>query len=326
MFSVIFPGQGSQIVGMGKNFFEKYSLVKDLFKEADNALGFSLSKIILDGPKEKLDLTVNTQPAIFLISYSIFNVIKKEFNLDLNKAKYFAGHSLGEYSALSCAGYLGFQETLRILRIRGDAMQNAVPKGEGGMIAVLGSEIGSIDYKFSVDHNLGELNYNEISSGLNFGTTLDDRYELIALGAKDEINNGLDGETDNYWLLVKDTLNNEVRIHGFYSDGAYLGDATWGLGEPVDSLDLGIVETLFRIDYINHPGLRDGTAGYGEPITINELKSFNDLGFSTFNNTPNNTELIQHSESGLLEIHHKEKGQYHQIHLLDKNGINFGLS
>ena len=105
MFSVIFPGQGSQIVGMGKNFFEKYSLVQDLFKEADNALGFSLSKIILDGPKEKLDLTVNTQPAIFLISYSIFNVIKKEFNIDLNKAKYFAGHSLGEYSALSCAGY-----------------------------------------------------------------------------------------------------------------------------------------------------------------------------------------------------------------------------
>ena len=145
MFSVIFPGQGSQIVGMGKNFFEKYSLVKDLFKEADNALGFSLSKIILDGPKEKLDLTVNTQPAIFLISYSIFNVIKKEFNINLNKAKYFAGHSLGEYSALSCAGYLGFSDTIRLLRLRGDAMQNAVPNGEGGMLAVLGSNVEKIE-------------------------------------------------------------------------------------------------------------------------------------------------------------------------------------
>ena len=145
MFSVIFPGQGSQIVGMGKNFFEKYSLVKDLFKEADNALGFSLSKIILDGPKDKLDLTVNTQPAIFLISYSIFNVIKKEFNIDLNKAKYFAGHSLGEYSALSCAGYLSFSDTIRLLRSRGDAMQNAVPNGEGGMLAVLGSNVEIIE-------------------------------------------------------------------------------------------------------------------------------------------------------------------------------------
>ena len=145
MFSVIFPGQGSQIVGMGKNFFEKYSLVKDLFKEADNALGFSLSKIILDGPKEKLDLTLNTQPAIFLISYSIFNVIKKEFNIDLNKAKYFAGHSLGEYSALSCAGYLSFSDTIRLLRSRGDAMQNAVPNGEGGMLAVLGSNLEKIE-------------------------------------------------------------------------------------------------------------------------------------------------------------------------------------
>ena len=145
MFSVIFPGQGSQIVGMGKNFFDKYSLVKDLFKEADNALEFPLSKIILDGPKEKLDLTANTQPAIFLISYSIFNVIKKEFNIDLNKAKYFAGHSLGEYSALSCAGYLSFTDTIRLLRSRGDAMQNAVPSGEGGMLAVLGSNVETIE-------------------------------------------------------------------------------------------------------------------------------------------------------------------------------------
>tara|TARA_B100001559_G_scaffold136487_1_gene114570 strand:- start:689 stop:1615 length:927 start_codon:yes stop_codon:yes gene_type:complete len=145
MFSVIFPGQGSQIVGMGKEFYDKFKIVKDLFKQADDTLNFSISKLILEGPKDELDLTVNTQPAIFLISYSIFNVVKKEFKLDLNKAKYFAGHSLGEYSALSCAGYLDFVDTLKILRIRGDAMQNAVPKGQGGMVAVLGTTVEMIE-------------------------------------------------------------------------------------------------------------------------------------------------------------------------------------
>ena len=145
MFSVIFPGQGSQFVGMGKEFYDKFDIVKKLFKEADEALGLSLSKIILEGPKEELDLTANTQPAIFLISYSIFQVIKKEFNKDLNKAKFFAGHSLGEYSAIACAGYLDFKDTIKILKIRGDAMQNSVPKGEGGMVAVLGSTIENIE-------------------------------------------------------------------------------------------------------------------------------------------------------------------------------------
>ena len=145
MFSVIFPGQGSQIVGMGKDFFEKHEIVKKLFKEADETLGFNLSKIILDGPKNELDLTINTQPAIFLISYSIFQVVKNDYNINLNEAKYFAGHSLGEYSALSCAGYLNFGETIKILRVRGDAMQNSVPKGEGGMLAILGSKIEDIE-------------------------------------------------------------------------------------------------------------------------------------------------------------------------------------
>jgi [acyl-carrier-protein] S-malonyltransferase len=145
MFSVIFPGQGSQMVGMGKEFYDKFDLVKNLFKEADDTLNFSISKLILEGPKDELDLTANTQPAIFLISYSIYNVIKKEFNIDLSKARYFAGHSLGEYSALSCSGYLNFSDTLKILRIRGDAMQNSVPKGEGGMVAVLGSTVEIIE-------------------------------------------------------------------------------------------------------------------------------------------------------------------------------------
>jgi len=145
MFSVIFPGQGSQMIGMGKEFYDKFKIVKHLFEKADDVLGIPLSKIILEGPKEKLDLTTNTQPAIFLISYSIFQVIKKEFNIDLHKAKFFAGHSLGEYSAIACAEYLNFEDTIKILKIRGDAMQNSVPKGEGGMVAVLGSSIEDIE-------------------------------------------------------------------------------------------------------------------------------------------------------------------------------------
>jgi len=145
MFSVIFPGQGSQLVGMGRDFYDKYSLVQDLFKEADDTLGFSISNLILNGPKENLDLTENTQPAIFLISYSIFKLIKEEFNINLNKANFFAGHSLGEYSALTSAGVLSFSDTLKILKIRGKAMQSSVPKGVGGMVAVLGSKIEIIE-------------------------------------------------------------------------------------------------------------------------------------------------------------------------------------
>ena len=153
MFSVIFPGQGSQLVGMGKDFYDKYALVKDLFKEADETLGFSLSNLILKGPKEDLDLTENTQPAIFLISYSIFRLIKEEFNINLNKANFFAGHSLGEYSALASAGSLSFSDTLKILKIRGKAMQTSVPKGEGGMVAVLGSEIETIENLINENKN-----------------------------------------------------------------------------------------------------------------------------------------------------------------------------
>ncbi len=176
MFSVIFPGQGSQIIGMGKEFFDKYDLVKNLFKEADNALELPLSKIILDGPKEELDLTINTQPAIFLISYSIFSVIKNEFKIDLNQAKYFSGHSLGEYSALSCANYLSFKETIKLLKIRGDAMQNAVPKGEGGMLAVLGSTVEMIEKILLENKNISNIqiaNDNSVGQIVVSGKNID---------------------------------------------------------------------------------------------------------------------------------------------------------
>ncbi len=141
MFSVIFPGQGSQSVGMANELYNKFETFKINFKKADDLLNYQLSKIILEGPADKLNLTENTQPAIFLISYSIFQVIKNEFEINLNDAKYFAGHSLGEYTALTCSGVLSFENTIKILKLRGKAMQEAVPKGEGGMIAVLGSEL-----------------------------------------------------------------------------------------------------------------------------------------------------------------------------------------
>ena len=144
MFSVIFPGQGSQSIGMAKEFYEKYSLVKNIFSKADEALNFNLSKIILSGPISEINLTRNTQPAIFVVSYSIFSVMKNEFNIDLNKANYFAGHSLGEYSALTCANTLEFEEAVCLLHARGKAMQEAVPSGNGAMLAVLGLKLEEV--------------------------------------------------------------------------------------------------------------------------------------------------------------------------------------
>ena len=145
MFSVLFPGQGSQSVGMGKKLYERFDYIKSLFEQADDILKKSISKIILEGPKELIDLTENTQPAIFLVSYSIFEVIKKETEFNLYNAKFYAGHSLGEYSALACSGCLNFEQTIKLLQSRGRFMQSAVPKGQGGMVAVLGSDIEAIN-------------------------------------------------------------------------------------------------------------------------------------------------------------------------------------
>ena len=165
MFSVLFPGQGSQSVGMGKNFYENFDYVKSIFEQADDILNNSLSKIILDGPKEIIDLTENTQPAIFLVSYSIYEVIKRETNFNLNNAKFFAGHSLGEYSALACAKSLSFEQTIKLLQSRGRFMQTAVPKGEGGMLAVLGSEIEIINEIINKKDNLKCYVANDNSVG-----------------------------------------------------------------------------------------------------------------------------------------------------------------
>ena len=145
MNAILFPGQGSQIVGMGSEFYNNFEIVKKIFQEADDKLNYKISKIILEGPEEKLKLTQITQPAILTVSYAIFSVLKKEFNFDFKSTKYFAGHSLGEYSALVCSESLNFNDALFLLYERGKSMQEAVPVGKGSMIAVLGSKIEELN-------------------------------------------------------------------------------------------------------------------------------------------------------------------------------------
>ena len=193
MFSVIFPGQGSQSVGMIKELYDNLPYVKDLFNQADDALGYSIGKIILEGPKEDLDLTENTQPAIFLTSYSIFEMIKKESNINLLNAKYFAGHSLGEYSALATSDSLDFRNAIKLLNQRGKAMQTAVPKGTGGMIAVLGIDIDEINQVKEISNNYLDFLIDSLSidissspsplisakKAVNLKEIIDEKYKLI---------------------------------------------------------------------------------------------------------------------------------------------------
>ena len=145
MKAILFPGQGSQVVSMGSEFYNNFSSVKEIFNSADEKLKFKLSKVILEGPEDQLKLTQNTQPAILTVSYAIFKILKEEFNYNFENTKYFAGHSLGEYSALLCAGSLSFEDALYLLFERGKSMQEAVPVGKGGMLAVLGSENEEIE-------------------------------------------------------------------------------------------------------------------------------------------------------------------------------------
>ena len=144
MKAILFPGQGTQIAGMGLEFYKNFEIVKKIFNKADDRLNFKISKIILEGPESELKLTSNTQPAILAVSYAIFSVLKKEFNFDFSTTKFFAGHSLGEYSALVSADSLLFEDAISLLYERGKSMQEAVPIGMGGMLAVLGLNIDTI--------------------------------------------------------------------------------------------------------------------------------------------------------------------------------------
>ena len=137
----IFPGQGSQSVGMGQELFEAFPMAREVFEEVDDALNQKLSAIMFNGPLEDLTLTANTQPALMACSVAVMRVLDTEFGIPVTAAAYVAGHSLGEYSALCAAGSIGLSDTARILKERGEAMQQAVPVGEGGMAALLGASI-----------------------------------------------------------------------------------------------------------------------------------------------------------------------------------------
>ena len=145
MRAVLFPGQGSQYVGMGLDFYKKFDSVRKNFEIVDKTLGFSLSKMILEGPDSDLKLTQNTQPAIMTIGFSIFKVLSEEFKLDLKSSKFFAGHSLGEYTALVCSGALTLESAAYLLHERGKSMQSAVPPGEGSMMAILGMSLKDVE-------------------------------------------------------------------------------------------------------------------------------------------------------------------------------------
>ena len=138
----IFPGQGSQAVGMGKSLADNFPVAKAVFDEVDAALSQKLSTVMWEGPSEELTLTANAQPALMAVSLAVVRVLESEAGLDLKRdAAFVAGHSLGEYSALAAAGTFSIGDAARLLRVRGDAMQKAVPAGQGAMAALLGAEL-----------------------------------------------------------------------------------------------------------------------------------------------------------------------------------------
>ena len=149
----IFPGQGSQYVGMGKELFENFSVAKKTFEEAEDALHYSISSLCFNGPDEALKLTENTQPAVLTTSIAALKVLQAEKGL---APQFAAGHSLGEYSALVASGALSFSEAVKIVRLRGKFMQEAVPVGEGAMAAVLGMDRDQVE-KLCEENSSGEI-------------------------------------------------------------------------------------------------------------------------------------------------------------------------
>ena len=134
----IFPGQGSQAVGMAADLAEAFASAREVFQEVDDALGQHLSRLMRDGPEDQLTLTENAQPALMAVSLAVMRVLEKDFGVGIDKAAFVAGHSLGEYSALAAAGALTVTDTARLLKLRGQAMQRAVPVGEGAMASLIG--------------------------------------------------------------------------------------------------------------------------------------------------------------------------------------------
>ena len=134
----LFPGQGSQAVGMGADLAEAFASAREVFQEVDDALGQKLFKLMKEGPEDQLTLTENAQPALMAVSLAVSRTLEKEFKIGVDRAAFVAGHSLGEYSALAAAGAISLADTARLLKLRGQAMQRAVPVGEGAMASLIG--------------------------------------------------------------------------------------------------------------------------------------------------------------------------------------------
>ena len=189
MKAIVFPGQGSQYVEMGKDFYDNFSEAKEVFHEVDDALGFKLSNIILNGPKETLDLTENTQPAIMTVGVAIYKTLKKQKIKDLKDYCFFAGHSLGEYTSLICSNSLTLKDGAKILKERGKSMQEAVPVNVGAMAAVLGAEIDLINQV---------INKNKSNDGVAQISNDNCPGQIVISGNKDKINKILDDLKTNY--------------------------------------------------------------------------------------------------------------------------------
>ncbi len=160
MKAILFPGQGSQKTGMANEFYSNFKIAREIFDRADTALKFNLSKVILNGSDDELKKTEITQPAILITSFAIFSVMKQEFNFDLSKIKYIAGHSLGEYSALVASGSLSLEDGAILVHERGKLMQAAVPEGVGAMLAVMGvdsNELKSLIKEFDKIKGICEI-------------------------------------------------------------------------------------------------------------------------------------------------------------------------
>lgn len=154
-FAFIFPGQGSQSVGMGKALADAFPSARQVFEEVNDALSQNLSSLMWDGPIEDLTLTSNTQPALMATSIAVMKALETEFDVKLADAKFVAGHSLGEYSALCAAGSISLGKTAQLLRLRGDAMQAAVPVGEGAMAALLGATVEDAEAAAAAGRSIG---------------------------------------------------------------------------------------------------------------------------------------------------------------------------